>query len=196
MKKLIMFTAFILLLLFSMVCLYGDDMVSCWGCNGSGNVIVSCQTCGGAGGFLYNGYYMICNTCKGTRGYLAQCPYCKGTGKVKAPKSAPGQNNPPPPQLNYPFSPMPAPANPAPQSDGNLSGKQCTSCHGTGKCYYNYSYGFGSCNGTGYVDCHICNGSGSYRGAICTTCKGTKVVKCPQCGGSGKCKYCNGTGKR
>jgi hypothetical protein len=190
MKKKIMFTVFILILLFSMVCLYGDDTQSCMGCNGSGKVIVYCQTCGGMGGFLYNGYYMICNVCGGARGYLAPCSFCKGTGKVKVPKSAPGQNN--------SFTPMPVPVNPAPSGGGGAKSQiKCQTCNGTGKCIV--------CGGVPEIKCKNCEGIGktwvgygsNRKFDYCPVCKGKGYNLCTASGYrclAGKCSICLGKG--
>jgi len=101
-------------------------------------------------------------------------------------------------------APTPPPATPSlalppaastPPTGGGTGQKDCNQCHGTGKCDYNYLFGLSFCSG-GYMDCTTCSGKGTRDGKICTTCNGAKKVKCPMCGGSGKCKYCNGTGKK
>lgn len=65
------------------------------------------------------------------------------------------------------------------------------------------------CQGKGYTmvekRCGLCQGSGISRSA-CNTCNGTKYVECPNCGGSGRvqgseganlnCGTCGGRGKQ
>jgi len=69
----------------------------------------------------------------------------------------------------------------------DVSAKECGFCYGSGTCK--------DCLGKGYKYCPIpSQGCGSYDKQV----NGKYVYDCQSCQitGNGKCKYCNGTGKR
>lgn len=64
---------------------------------------------------------------------------------------------------------------------------ECRVCHGSG---HHHKEDCWNCDGTGLVDCHVCDGSGR-----CQKCDGDGHVECRACHGTGKCGKCKGKGK-
>jgi DnaJ-class molecular chaperone len=45
------------------------------------------------------------------------------------------------------------------------------------------------CDGTGSIECDLCEGKGEYKSKVCPACNGEEYIECPDCGGSGKATY-------
>jgi len=45
------------------------------------------------------------------------------------------------------------------------------------------------CDGTGRVECDVCEGEGEYNSKVCMACNGDGGMECPDCGGSGEATY-------
>ncbi|XMB85483.1 hypothetical protein RJG79_08635 [Mycoplasmatota bacterium WC44] len=48
------------------------------------------------------------------------------------------------------------------------------------------------CDGSGRVECNVCEGEGEFNSEICTTCNGDGGMECPDCNGSGEATYYKG----
>lgn len=141
---------------------HGDTKVECDACGGD----THCHSCGGSGEYP-------CHSCNET----GECRHCDGTGEEDCD-----------------------------DCDGNgWVWVDCRACNGTGRYTLRNGYdvecracrGSGhhhkedcwTCNGTGSVDCHVCDGSGK-----CTKCGGEGHVECRACHGTGICGKCRGKG--
>lgn len=45
------------------------------------------------------------------------------------------------------------------------------------------------CDGSGRVECYLCEGEGSYNSEICSNCIGDGGMECPDCNGLGVATY-------
>lgn len=157
----------------------------CTICYGTGKM--NCTCCGGMGQrqvFVGLGYnyspiynYVLCQCCIGQKTVL--CNYCGGRGYSVTTSTY------------YPNIPV-EPVTHSGVSDYNNSSGGSTSGNGNNNNQRSSDYG--------YVDCHMCYGSGK-----CNTCngKGTTYsyilghdVLCAICNGGRKCNTCSGSGKR
>ncbi len=48
------------------------------------------------------------------------------------------------------------------------------------------------CDGTGRIECDVCEGEGEYNSEVCTSCNGEGDMECPYCGGTGEATYKEG----
>ena len=166
MKKLF-FISLILVVNFSHI--EAQTQVYCANCNGTG-VIGTCNLCYGTG-IRYTMFGpTICLGCGGSG--KIYCPLCMGQGYITI----------------YPTTYY----NSYPQNYNTTSTTNVTmDDYHTYESSYEY-VDFEHCHATGV--CQTCNGKGYYNSPF-----GTGTIKCPNCYGgnqSGKCNWCEGTGKR
>ncbi len=142
---------------------HGNKTVTCDVCDGS----TECPSCDGSGRYP-------CYSCNQS----GECQHCDGTGEENCDDC---------------------------DGDGWVR-VECRACNGTGRYTLRNGYevecrvchGSGNhhkedcwtCNGTGFVDCHVCDGSGQ-----CQKCGGEGHVECRACHGTGTCGKCKGKGK-
>lgn len=45
------------------------------------------------------------------------------------------------------------------------------------------------CDGTGRIECNVCEGDGESKSEVCMPCNGDGGMECPDCHGSGEATY-------
>lgn len=146
----------------------------CLECNGEKNV--TCNACDGNG---------ECTSCEGSGRYpcyscnqSGECRHCYGTGEEDC-DDCDGDG--------WVWDDCRACNGTGRYTLRNGYDVECRVCHGSG---HHHKEDCWTCNGTGSVDCHVCDGSGQ-----CQKCGGEGTVECRDCHGTGTCRKCKGKGR-
>lgn len=142
---------------------HGDKTVVCDACDGDKH----CHSCEGSGEYP-------CHSCNES----GECRYCDGTGEEDC-DDCDGDG--------WVWDDCRACNGTGRYTLRNGYDVECRVCHGSG---HHHKEDCWTCNGTGSVDCHVCDGSG-----LCEKCGGAGHVECRACHGTGKCGKCKGKGK-
>lgn len=141
----------------------GEKTVTCNACDGNGE----CASCEGSGRYP-------CYSCNQS----GECRHCDGTGEEDC-DDCDGDG--------WVWDDCRACNGTGRYTLRNGYDVECKVCHGSG---HHHKEDCWTCNGTGSVDCHVCDGSGQ-----CQKCGGEGTVECRDCHGTGTCRKCKGKGR-
>lgn len=146
----------------------------CQECNGS--KYIKCDACEGS---------KKCSACNGTGRYpcyycrqTGECSNCHGTGEIEC-YDCDG--------IGWVWEECRACHGSGRYTLRNGNEVDCRVCRGTGRHHKEHCW---TCDGTGSVNCNICDGSGD-----CEKCAGESNVECRACHGTGTCGKCSGSAK-